>query len=205
MDREQHPENVVAARLPSHNLRLRRILEQAARLICQRGFEATSMQEIANACGLTKPGIYYYIKNKDSLLVAIMHYGMDLIEEEILEKVIDITDPIERLRETMARNINLVQSSKEVAIIVNEYQTLAGAAQRALNARKKQYVKFLEATFREAMERQQIRPIDPTVAAFSFLGIVLWTPTWYRPSGRISPKQLTERAVDLFFNGLLSS
>ena len=188
---------------PINNLRRRQILEQAARLICRRGFEATSMQDIADTCGLTKAGIYHYVETKQALLVAIMHYGMDLVEEEVLKQVIDIADPVERLRAVMARKVRLVESRKEVAIILNEHQTLTAAEKRALNARKKQYVTFLEATFREAIERRQIRPVDPTVAAFSFLGVMLWTPNWYRTGGRISLPQLIDGMADLFFNGLL--
>ena len=161
------------------------------------------MQDIADTCGLTKAGIYHYVETKQALLVAIMHYGMDLVEEEVLKQVIDIADPVERLRAIMARKVRLVESRKEVAIILNEHQTLTAAEKRALNARKKQYVTLLEATFREAIERRQIRPVDPTVAAFSFLGVMLWTPNWYRTGGRISLPQLIDGMADLFFNGLL--
>jgi len=192
-------------RLPTHNLRVRRILEQSARLIYQHGFESTSMQQIADACGLTKAGIYHYIKTKEELVVAIMHYGMDLFEEEIYQKVVDIQDPVERLRMAMMRNIKLTLSRKEVAVILNEPQTLPRAAQRELNARRRQYVTLLETTFREAIERGQIRSIDPTVATFSFLGIILWTPNWYRADGRLSMEQLAAEAFDLFFRGLAPS
>src|SRR5215217_2241015 len=88
--------------------RYHEILEQAARLIFQRGYEATSMQEIAESCGLTKAGLYHHIKTKEALLLAIMHYGMDLFEDKVLAKVGDIADPVARLRECMARNIALV-------------------------------------------------------------------------------------------------
>lgn len=185
--------------------RLRQILERAARIICQQGFEATSMQEIAVACGLTKAGLYHHIKTKDALLLAIMNYGMDLFEEVVLDRVSGIADPLERLRQTMARNVELVtqDSSKEVTIILHEHQTLTGAAQREINARKKRYVHFLEDSLREAIARGQIRPIDPTLAAFSFLGVVLWTYKWYRADGRISPAQLSDGVIELFFAGLL--
>ena len=185
--------------------RLRQILERAARVICERGFEATSMQEIAVACGLTKAGLYHHIKTKDALLLAIMHYGMDLFEEVVLDRVGDIADPIERLRATMARNVELVTqgSSKEVTIILHEHQTLTGLAQREINDRKKRYVRFLEAAFREAAERRLIRPVDPTLAAFSFLGVVLWTYKWYREGGRLAPRQLADGMIELFFEGLL--
>ena len=187
------------------NARLRGILESAARVICQRGFEATSMQEIAQACGLTKAGLYHHVRTKDALLLAIMHYGMDLFEEVVLERVAGIADPLARLRATMTRNVELVTqgSSKEVTIILHEHQTLTGEAQREINERKKRYVRFLEGALREAIARGQIRPVDPTLAAFSLLGTVLWTYKWYRPDGRLSAQALADGMIELFFEGLL--
>ena len=194
----------VAAPRSHESERLRQILERAARVICQQGFEATSMQEIAAACGLTKAGLYHHVKTKEALLLAIMHYGMDLFEELVIDRVSGIADPLERLRATMARNVELVtqDASKEVTIILHEHQTLTGEAQREINARKKRYVHFLEDALREASERRQIRPVDPTLAAFSFLGVVLWTSKWYRASGRISPGELAGGMIELFFDGL---
>jgi AcrR family transcriptional regulator len=138
--------------------RSRDILERAAKLIFKSGFEATSMQQIAEACGLTKAGLYHHVKTKEAILVAIMHYGMDLFEEKVLNPAAEIADPLERLRETMKRNVALVteDASKEVTIILHEHQTLTGEAQREINGRKKKYVRFLESTFREAIERGQI-------------------------------------------------
>jgi AcrR family transcriptional regulator len=185
--------------------RYRSILERAARLIFQGGFEATSMQQIAEACGLTKAGLYHHVRTKEAILLAIMHYGMDLFEERVLDPVKAIADPLERLRQTMARNVALVteDASKEVTIILHEHQTLTGVAQSEINGRKKRYVRFLESTFREAIERGQIRPVDPTLAAFSFLGTVLWTYKWYRADGALDPGQLADGMIDLFFAGLL--
>jgi AcrR family transcriptional regulator len=184
--------------------RYHEILEGAARLIFQRGYEATSMQEIAEACGLTKAGLYHHIKTKETLLLAIQHYGMDMFDDMVIAKVADIVDPVARLRECMARNIALVtqDASKEVTIILHEHQTLTGSARDEINARKKRYVRFLEAAFREAAERGQIRAVDPTLAAFSFLGMVLWTYKWYRPDGKITPQRLSDGMIDLFFEGL---
>jgi TetR/AcrR family transcriptional regulator, cholesterol catabolism regulator len=185
--------------------RYHEILEGAARLIYLRGYEATSMQEIAEACGLTKAGLYHHIKTKEALLLAIQHYGMDQFEDQVVAKVTDIADPVARLRECMARNIALVtqDASKEVSIILHEHQTLTGTAKQEINVRKKRYVRFLEAAFREAAERGQIRAIDPTLAAFSFLGIVLWTYKWYRADGKLGPRQLADGMIDLFFEGLM--
>ena len=170
-----------------------------------RGFDGVRVSEIAEACGLTKAGLYHHIKTKEALLLAIMHYGMDLFDEQVLAKVADIADPVARLRECMARNIALVtqDSSKEVTIILHEHQTLTGASGQEINTRKKRYVRFLEAAFREAMERGQVRTVDPTLAAFSFLGTVLWTFEWYRETGKLTPSQISDGMIDLFFEGLM--
>jgi len=186
--------------------RYQAILESAAKVICARGYDGASMQEIAQACGITKAGLYHHVDSKEKLLLAIMNYGMDLFEEQVIAKVIDIADPLERLKACMVRNIKLVTSgsSKEVTIILHEHDTLTGHARREMNARKKKYVRFLESAFREAMRRGQIRRIDPTLAAFSFLGSVLWTYKWYRPHGRLSEDQVAHGMVDLFFRGLMA-
>jgi hypothetical protein len=86
---------------------------------------------------------------------------------------------------------------------LHEHQTLTGASGKEINVRKKRYVRFLEAGFREASERGQIRAVDPTLAAFSFLGMVLWTYKWYRADGKLTPRQLSDGMIDLFFEGLM--
>jgi TetR/AcrR family transcriptional regulator, cholesterol catabolism regulator len=195
----------VNSRSSTETPKQRRILERAARLIFEKGYEGTSMQDIADACGLTKAGLYHHVATKEQLLIAIMEYGMDLFEEVVLSRVEHIEDPLERLRKTMACNLELVttDSSKEVTIILHEHQTLTGAALKKINGRKKRYVRFLEDSFKQAMATGQIRKVDPTLASFSFLGTVLWTYKWYRPEGRLTPQQLSDGTIDLFFNGLV--
>jgi len=187
-----------------HKERHRAVLETAARLICERGYEAASIQDIAAACGLTKAGLYYYIRSKEDLLLEIMSYGMDIFEERVLLQVLAIGDPVERLKACMEKNIFLVTEgwSKEVTIILHEHDTLTGAARQQINARKKRYVRFLESSFEEAMREGRIRRVEPRVAAFAFLGQVLWIYKWFRPDGKIPAEQLVREMVDLFFGGL---
>ena len=74
--------------------------------IREKGYEGTSVQEIADACGLTKAGLYHHIQSKEQLLIEIMNYGMDVFEERVLSEVEHIADPVERLKACMARNIS---------------------------------------------------------------------------------------------------
>jgi len=184
--------------------RHRAILETAARVICERGFQGASIQDIASACGLTKAGLYHHIRSKEHLLLEIMNYGMDVFEEQVLSQVLPIADPLERLRACMEKNILLVTRgwSKEVTIILHEHATLTGAARAQIDARKKRYVRFLESSFAEAVRDRRIRPVHPKVAAFSFLGMVLWIYKWFRPDGAVAEKQLVREMQNVFFGGL---
>lgn len=185
-------------------VRSRAILETAARLICVKGYAGTGIQEIAEACDLTKAGLYHYIQSKENLLLEIMSYGMDLFEEQVLSQVIEIQDPLERLKACMAKNIRLVTRgwSKEITIILHEHATLHGPAAKQINARKKRYVRFLEQSFQEAMDKGLIRKVNPKVAAFSFLGMVLWIYKWWRPDGQLTDDEVAEGMLDLLFKGL---
>ncbi len=186
--------------------RYRAIMETAARLICERGYEGTSMQEIAAACRMTKAGLYHHVQNKEQLLFDIMSYGMSAFEQQVLDQVRELPDPVERLRECMRLNIHLVTGgcSKEVIIILHEHATLTGEARAFIDGRKKRYVRFLEDSFSEAVRLGRIRPVQPTVAAFSFLGMVLWIYKWFQPDGRLSAEQVSDGMVDLLFTGLVA-
>jgi AcrR family transcriptional regulator len=133
-----------------------------------------------------------------------MNYGMDVFEEQVLNQVLPIPDPLERLKACMEKNIVLVTHgwSKEVTIILHEHATLTGEARAQINARKKRYVRFLENSFAEAVRDGQIRPVNPTVAAFAFLGMVLWIYKWFRPEGKIDAPTLVREMQDLLFGPL---
>ena len=184
--------------------RLQVILETAAQIICRQGYERTSMQQIAEACGLTKAGLYHHVRSKEHLLLEIMSYGMDVFDEQVLLPVSSIADPVRRLEECMRRHILLVTRGrdKEITIILHEHDTLTGAPQATINARKKQYVRYLEDSFREAIRAGSFREVDPKVAAFSFLGTINWIYKWFQPDGAIPGDRLAAEIPDLFFGGL---
>src|SRR5688572_26214412 len=181
------------------------ILEAAARLICERGYEGASMADIAAACRLTKAGLYHHFEGKEQLLLAIQDYGMDLFEAQVLSQVQQIPDPLERLRACMARNITLVTRgwSKEVTVILHEHDTLTGKARAHINGRKKRYIRFLEGSFQDAIARGQVREdVDPKLAAFAFLGMVLWIYKWFRPDQGLSDDRIAAGMVDLLLHGV---
>ena len=196
--------NEASSTAQSAKTRHAEILQTAAQLICRNGYEATSIQRIAEACGLTKAGLYHHIRSKEHLLLEIMNHGMDIFEEQVLSQVLPIADPVERLKTCMDKHVRLGTGGRDkaISIILHEHDTLTGDAQVQINARKKRYVRFLESSFTEAVRDGRIRPVNPKVAAFSFLGMINWIYKWFRPDGEVSEQQLADDMQDLFFGSL---
>ena len=181
------------------------IFEAAARLFCEKGFDKASMGDISSALGLTKAGLYHHIRSKEELLYEIMSYGMDLFEQKVLNRVVTIDDPLDRIRATLRGHVLLVTRDrpKEITVILHESNALKGRYRDRINARKKRYVKFLEKTFRELLRSGAARHIDPSVATFAMLGMINWIYQWYRPGGRLDENALAETLSDQFLGGVL--
>lgn len=181
------------------------ILETAARLFCEKGFDKASMGDISSAMGLTKAGVYHHIGSKEELLYAIMSYGMDLFEQKVLSQVRAIEDPLERLRATVRGHVLLITRDrpKEITVILHESNALKGRYAARINARKRRYIRFLQKIFRELARRDGARRFDPGAAAFAVLGMINWIYQWYRPGGRLSDEQLADALTDLLLHGVL--
>ena len=191
-----------------HKQKLREICRVAARVFYEKGYDGASMQDIAEAVNLTKAGLYHHVGSKDRLLYEIMNYGMDILDETVLERVKSIEDPQEKLRQTIIGHIDLVVRARdlEITVILHENRSLKGPLRKKINARKKAYIHYLEDLIAQVQDKSgHERLISPTLAAFNLLGIINWLYQWYNPEGPISQEELTQACVDFFFRGLLGS
>lgn len=188
--------------------KLREICRVAARVFYEKGYDGASMQDIAKAVGLTKAGLYHHVGSKDRLLYEIMNYGMDILDETVLQKVKDIADPQEKLRQTIVGHIELIVRARdqEITVILHENRSLRGALRKKINARKREYIQYLEGLIAQVQERSGATPLlSPPLAAFALLGMVNWLYQWYRSEGLTKQDELTQAYVDFFFRGLLST
>ncbi len=194
------------ARTVTAQHRLREICRVAARVFYEKSYTGASMQEIAEAVGLTKAGLYHHIGSKDRLLFEIMNYGMDILKENVLDRVAGIQDPRRKLRETIMGHIDLIVRARdlEITVILHENRALQGALRKTINARKRQYIAFLENLIAEVQEQSPGAPlVSPKMAAFALLGMVNWLYQWYDVHGSIAESELARSYTDFFFRGLL--
>ncbi len=164
------------------------------------------MNDIAEAAGLTKAGIYHYIRGKEELLFEIMTYAMDNLEERVIAPARQIADPEERLRSIVEGHTNSVlEGVGAITIILEEMSALTAAHRRAIKARKRAYFELIRQTLQELESGGKLRDVDLTTAAFSLLGMILWISRWYRRDGKLPADKVLRDYVAIAMNGVLKA
>jgi AcrR family transcriptional regulator len=178
------------------------ILERAADLFAHRGYPGTSMNQVAEACGLSKATLYHYYKDKYALLVSIADSHVSRLQGIVREALAEHLAPEGQMRQLIAR-------------LVEEYAH-AQNAHRVLT----EDVKFLEPVDRERVldkEREVVRGFAQVVAALRpdlkdaalskpltmlLFGMVNWMFTWMKPEGALDYEAMAPVVADLFLGGI---
>ena len=187
-----------------NNERLAEIYRTAAQIILRKGYDATSVNDIANALGMTKAGLYHYINGKKELLFDIMNFGLWELDEEVAAPAKEIRDPAARLRFIVGAHARLVTRGQgAITILVDEVTALTPAQQRKITQRKRAYFDFLRGTLDELKASGKMRDVNTTAAAFSLLGMVNWLSRWFQQGGALDEEQAAEEIVKIALHGLL--
>jgi TetR/AcrR family transcriptional regulator, cholesterol catabolism regulator len=183
------------------------ILRTSARLFQQQGYDGTSMNDVASALRLSKGGLYHHFQSKDEILFELMNHAMDITEERVIAPVKAIPDPEERLRMLIRRHIAVVLSERdrEITVMLHENHPLPPSLRKRINARKKDYVHFVENLIAEVQRGRGTKlGTTPRAAAFALLGMINWIYQWYRPEGSLQEEGLVKQYTEIFFQGALA-
>jgi TetR/AcrR family transcriptional regulator, cholesterol catabolism regulator len=181
------------------------ILRTAARLFQQRGYDATSMNDVAGALKLSKGGLYHHFQSKDEILFEIMNHAMEITQERVVAPVRGIGDPEERLRTLIRLHIEVVLSprDREITVMLHENHPLPPALRKRINTRKKEYVHFVEDLIADVQRARRAKgAVTPRAAAFALLGMVNWIYQWYKPEGALQAHNLVPQFTELIFGGI---
>lgn len=184
--------------------RAREIYLTAAEIFFTKGFEATSLNDIADALGITKAGLYYYVESKQDLLFQIMNLGLDKVKNEVLEPAREITDAEARLKFTILNHARLSAGGNHAVVILSDEISCLNFAQREqILKRRRLYFEFVRDTLLELEKEEKLHKIDVTTATFTLFGMILWLARWFHSSGKISIDKVCEDVCQIALQGLL--
>ena len=179
------------------------VLRTAARLFNEKGFHATSLDEVAERLNVTKPTLYYYVKNKDEILFDCVHAGLDMVRAGIAEAGLSGGSAIDKLRACMRAYAQVVTQDFGMCVIRVGEDPLPAAGRRELRSLKAQ----IDLEFRKIIElgikEGSIAPCNAKLAAFTLAGALSWIGRWYRPDGELAADDLAEQCIAMLLNGIV--
>ena len=198
------PANEKARRSRAPRRRQQEILEAAARVFHAKGYESTSIQDIADSVGILKGSLYYYITSKEDLLFEIIQG----VHEEAL-KNLDRTaavdgDALQKIRAFVVIHfthnaVNLVK----MAVFFQDFRSLNGKRRELIVEERDLYDAFLRDLIRQGQKDGIICPdLDPKLAAITVLGMMNWIYHWYRPGGALPATAIANAYADFVVAGL---
>jgi AcrR family transcriptional regulator len=182
-----------------------RVFEVAAEVFHRKGYDNTSMSDVATAAGLTKAGLYHHVTSKESLLYTVLAYGLDLTSSYVVKPLEEIADPLERLKMMIELHLHLVLEERnlEVTGLLHECKTLSASDLARINRRKKDYVRMTTNLIADVIKKYDVKDVNPKLAAFALLGMLNWTYQWYKASGDIRRDEIVSSFQQMFLRGIL--
>ena len=182
---------------PGDASRREELLRTAARLFVDKGFEATTTRDIADAVGMRSGSPFYHFRSKQDLLKAAMAEGLETGYRSLLSAIEGIDDPALRLRVLIRTHLgNLLEGECEAPLLLFESRSLDAAARAEIAAITDRYQKPWQETLDALAAAGQLNSAQPPVRLLLF-GMLNWTPQWYRADGGLSLDQMTDCVMTL--------
>jgi TetR/AcrR family transcriptional regulator, cholesterol catabolism regulator len=173
----------------------------AARLFAERGYQGTSLADLAEALGMQKPSLYHHIESKEDLLWDVAQEGAAAFHAA-LDGVPPTDRPAERIREALRAHLAVVSGQLDVAtVFVREWRFLTGERRVQFVAERRRYEERIRELFREGVEGSELRTdLDVATAALLFLSAANWAYTWLRPGA--GTDELADRLYAVLLDGM---
>jgi AcrR family transcriptional regulator len=161
------------------------IIQHASRLFAERGFAGTSLQDVAEAMGITRPALYYYVKSKDELLARLV---TEITQGGAAEIRAIATDDARDARTKLGDIAGLIAGQRasdpaRFLLLVRSESELPPELAKANETVKRDTLRMLIEVIEQGMTSGEFRPVEPRTTALAIVGMCNWVAWWSRPGG----------------------
>jgi AcrR family transcriptional regulator len=185
-----------------YEARRREVIEIAARLFAERGYDGTSMSELTAATGLAAGGLYHYFEGKDDILIAICDELLEPLLERAREIVATEAPPVGQLRELVCAWVaHVVEHRHHMLVFTQERQAIERERRwRRVRSQRRAFEKILEEVLERGEADRSMTFADRRLSLLALLGMVNYTPQWVRPGGRLSAAEIADGYCAMVLN-----
>ena len=195
--------NVAPSRDQLFQLKRNALLREAARAFSARGYHDTSLDDVAKMLGVTKPALYYYVKNKQEILFECHMLAQDLGEVALAQAKEEGKNGRERIVLVCRKYIELITGELGSFAVLSEYSALDPKNRATIGSRRDGFQKAFSQLVKDGIEDGSIRDVDPRMTVFFFMGAINWMTQWFRPEGSLSGEDIARQFADLLDHALV--
>jgi AcrR family transcriptional regulator len=184
--------------------RLSELLQHAAHIFCEKGFEGASMRDLSRAAGMSLAGLYHYFESKEDLLYLIQKHTFRTIIERSQERLKESKNPEERVRIFIENHLEYFLANKEaMKVLTHEDETLKNGRGAEIRAIKREYYKIC-LDLLEDLRRENELQFSGRLAVLGLFGMINWIYTWHNPRVDLDAGAMAEEMSNLFLRGVLN-
>ena len=179
------------------------VLSTAAQMFNERGFHATSLDDIAARLHVTKPTLYYYVKNKDEILLECVKKGLHMTLEGIEASRQAGGNAVDQLRACMQVYADIVTQPFGMCLIRIGDEEVPEPSRTELRRMKSEIDQAFRRLVAQGVQEGALAPCDPKMTAFVIAGALSWIGRWYQSGGEYSAAQVAEQCIGTLMHGVL--
>ena len=170
----------------------------AAKVFADRGYDQTTMQDVASSMGLATGALYHYFGSKEQLLINICDQLMEPLLERARELMVADGDPVDKLRALVRLWVaSVIEHRNHMLVFQQERHTIESGAQwQGVRESRKAFERLVDHALIQAGATGP-PGLDSRLALVALLGMVNHTAQWYKPRGRLSPTEIADGYLSL--------
>lgn len=178
------------------------VTRAAVKMFNERGFHATTFDEVAASLGVSKPTIYHYLGTKEEVLLECVSRGISELKEAADHAAGEPGTGLDRLRVYLVRYVQINMDDFGRCVIRTLEEGLTPDSATRFRELKRQVDNSLRSMIRDAMDDGSLAKGDVKIVAFTVAGALNWPARWYRPGPTEEREALAKTMVDLLFAGI---
>lgn len=200
------PSTTTGKRTRTFDSKLLHLLQVAARVFSEVGYDKASMRRIAAEAEVSLAGIYHYVSSKEELLYLIQLHTFESLSRGLEEGLAGVMEPRQRLGLAVRNHVgHFGEHMNELKVCARELETLEGDAYDEVSRYRRSYFKAVHDIVRDLQSDEGV-PLDSWLATANLFGMLNWFYQWYDAGrSRVSLDELAEQQTALFLDGYIKA
>lgn len=191
--------------------RLAEILDAAAEIFYDKGYEGASMRDLSRQSGMSLSGLYHYFDSKEKLLYLIQRHSFLTIVDRLREQLAGNTDPEEGVRIFIRNHLEyFIANMRAMKVLSHEDDVLKGSYGQEIQAIKREYYRICVELLENVRKARLGKNAPPAAKhqhrteVLALFGMLNWIYTWYNPQIDPPASELAEQMSELYLRGVLA-